>query len=45
MPEDRPGDFNQALIELGATVCVPMGNHYVISVHGIRFVELTKKIL
>ena len=22
MPEDRPGDFNQALIELGATVCV-----------------------
>ena len=23
MPEDRPGDFNQALIELGATVCVP----------------------
>lgn len=25
MPEDRPGDFNQALIELGATVCVPNG--------------------
>ena len=25
MPEDRAGDFNQALIELGATVCVPNG--------------------
>ncbi|HUP20489.1 MAG TPA: A/G-specific adenine glycosylase [Gemmatimonadota bacterium] len=23
VPEDRPGDFNQALMELGATVCVP----------------------
>ena len=23
MPEDAPGDFNQALIELGATVCGP----------------------
>lgn len=25
MPEDAPGDFNQALMELGATVCVPNG--------------------
>lgn len=25
MPHDRPGDFNQALMELGATVCVPNG--------------------
>ena len=25
MPQDRPGDFNQALMELGATVCVPNG--------------------
>lgn len=25
MPEGRPGDFNQALMELGATVCVPTG--------------------
>lgn len=25
MPEDSPGDFNQALMELGATVCVPNG--------------------
>lgn len=25
MPEDCPGDFNQALMELGATVCVPNG--------------------
>ncbi len=25
MPEDRPGDFNQALMELGATVCLPNG--------------------
>lgn len=25
VPADRPGDFNQALMELGATVCVPNG--------------------
>lgn len=25
MPKDRPGAFNQALMELGATVCVPNG--------------------
>ena len=25
MPEDRPGEFNQALMELGAIVCVPNG--------------------
>ena len=25
MPADRPGDFNQALMELGAMVCVPNG--------------------
>lgn len=25
MPEDRAGDFNQALMELGATVCIPNG--------------------
>ena len=25
MPEDRPGDFNQAMMEIGATVCVPNG--------------------
>lgn len=25
MPADRPGDFNQALMELGATVCIPNG--------------------
>ena len=24
-PEDRPGDFNQALMELGAIVCIPNG--------------------
>ena len=23
VPEDRPGDFNQAMMDLGATVCVP----------------------
>ena len=23
MPPDRPGDFNQALMDLGATVCIP----------------------
>lgn len=25
MPPDRPGDFNQALMELGAMVCIPNG--------------------
>lgn len=25
IPADRPGDFNQALMELGATVCIPNG--------------------
>lgn len=25
MPKDRAGDFNQALMELGATVCIPNG--------------------
>ena len=25
MPKDRPGDFNQALMEIGACVCVPGG--------------------
>lgn len=25
MPKDRPGDYNQALMELGATVCIPNG--------------------
>ncbi len=26
MPVSRPGDFNQALMELGATVCIPNGS-------------------
>ncbi len=26
MPQDRPGDFNQALMELGAVVCIPNGS-------------------
>lgn len=25
MPQERPGDFNQALMELGAIICVPAG--------------------
>jgi A/G-specific adenine glycosylase len=25
VPEDRPGDYNQSLMDLGATVCVPKG--------------------
>lgn len=25
VPQDRPGDFNQAMMELGATVCLPNG--------------------
>ncbi|MGL5259794.1 MAG: A/G-specific adenine glycosylase [Lachnospiraceae bacterium] len=28
MPNDRPGDFNQAMMELGATICVPNGRPY-----------------
>lgn len=27
VPRDRPGDFNQALMELGALVCVPRSPH------------------
>lgn len=26
IPKDRPGDFNQALMELGAMVCIPNGS-------------------
>lgn len=26
IPQDRPGDFNQALMELGAMVCIPNGS-------------------
>ncbi|MDE7332427.1 MAG: A/G-specific adenine glycosylase [Lachnospiraceae bacterium] len=25
MPDERPGDFNQALMELGAMICIPTG--------------------
>ncbi len=25
IPKDRPGDFNQAMMELGATICLPNG--------------------
>ncbi len=25
MPKDRPGDFNQAMMEIGACVCIPVG--------------------
>ncbi len=25
LPDDRPGDFNQSLMDLGATVCTPVG--------------------
>ncbi|MBH1940042.1 A/G-specific adenine glycosylase [Mobilitalea sibirica] len=28
MPKDRPGDFNQSLMELGATVCIPNGKPF-----------------
>lgn len=28
MPKERPGDFNQALMELGAVVCIPNGMPY-----------------
>ena len=26
MPQERPGDFNQALMDLGATICLPGGS-------------------
>lgn len=26
IPKERPGDFNQALMELGATICIPNGS-------------------
>jgi A/G-specific adenine glycosylase len=26
IPKDRPGDFNQAMMELGAVVCIPNGS-------------------
>ena len=26
MPQSSPGEFNQALMDLGATVCIPVGN-------------------
>lgn len=25
MPKDRPGDYNQAIMDLGATICIPNG--------------------
>ncbi len=28
LPDDRPGDFNQALMDLGALVCIPNGQPY-----------------
>jgi len=28
MPKERPGDFNQAMMELGACVCIPNGAPY-----------------
>ncbi len=28
MPDDRPGDFNQAVMDLGATICLPNGQPY-----------------
>jgi A/G-specific adenine glycosylase len=30
VPADRPGDFNQALMELGQTICVPQNPHCLI---------------
>lgn len=28
IPKDRPGDFNQAIMELGACICIPNGKPY-----------------
>ncbi len=28
IPQNRPGDFNQAMMEIGATVCIPNGQPY-----------------
>lgn len=52
MPKDRPGAFNQALMELGAMVCVPNGmakcgecplNHLCLAKAQERVMELPKK--
>jgi adenine-specific DNA glycosylase len=31
MPQERAGDFNQAMMELGALVCLPNGMRYAAS--------------
>ena len=28
MPEERPGDFNQALMDLGSSICIPNGEPF-----------------
>lgn len=28
IPKDRPGDFNQSIMDLGATICIPNGKPY-----------------
>lgn len=43
MPKDCPGEFNQALMELGEVICIPMGNHSVKNVRFLICVLLTKK--
>ena len=37
IPKDRAGDFNQALMELGATVCVPNGEPHCIQCPWVTF--------
>ncbi len=43
MPKDCPGEFNQALMELGEVICIQMGNHSVKNVRFLICVLPTKK--
>ncbi len=45
MPVDRPGDFNEALMDLGATLCVPAAPHCEICpLSGICQAYLTNRV-
>jgi len=45
LPEDRVGDFNQSLMELGATVCIPNGEPKCVSCPLINICESYKQNL
>ena len=41
MPKERPGDFNQALMDLGSSICIPNGEPFVRIAHGRPSVRRT----